>query len=219
MTPSHDPEIPGFSAKFAVEILEDVHDEVPDYSFVGEHAGLTSPSDAVLLRVVPHDGEGWTGKFERGYLSPSALTTVRTGPRPDLLLVINKGSGFLVPVHDPGAAIEFGLRPVVGVAVSPQNDMVIAADFTHLAGFGPEGRRWIAEVSWDGVELDGVEGSVVHGRGWDAPQSRKAEFAVDVRDGRVLCSGTPRPIAVPVPGLNPLGALAKRASEDDRLRR
>src|SRR4051794_27511940 len=73
----------------------------------------------------------------RGRLSlPSAVTTVRTGPRPDLLLVVNKGAGFLVPVGDPDAAIELGLSPVTGVAVSPQDDMLVAADFTHLAGFG-----------------------------------------------------------------------------------
>jgi hypothetical protein len=194
MTHARDPEIlldP--PPNFAVEVVANGRDHTPDYSFGGQHAGLASPSDAMLLRIVPQDAEEWTGKFEGGYPSPSAVTTVRTGPRPDLLLVVNRGSGFLVPVEDPDSAIELDLSPVVGVAVSPEHDTVVAADFTHLAGFGPEGRRWIAEVSWDGVELDGVEGSVVHGRGWDAPQGRKAGFAVDVRTGRILRGGTPRP--------------------------
>jgi hypothetical protein len=194
MTHRRDPEIlldP--SPNFAVEILGNSRNQIPDYSFVGKHASLASPSDAVLLRVVPQDGEAWTGKFEGGYPSPSAVTTVRTGPRPDLLLVVNRGSGFLVPVDDPDSAIELQLSPVVGVAVSPEEDAFVAADFTHLAGFGPEGRRWIAEVSWDGVELDRIEGGVVHGRGWDAPRDRKTDFAVDVRNGRILRGVTPRP--------------------------
>jgi hypothetical protein len=178
---------------FAVEVLPHGRGDVPDYSFVGRDAGLAAPSAALVLQVFPQVADAWTGKFEGGYPSPSAVTTVRTGPRPDLLLVVNRGSGFLVPVEDPDSAIELDLSPIVGVAVSLQNDTVVAADFTHLAGFGPEGRRWIVEVSWDGIELDGVEGSVVHGRGWDSPQGRKAEFAVDVRDGRILRGGTPHP--------------------------
>ena len=178
---------------FAVEILVDEREQPPDHSFVGKDAGLASSADSLLLRIVPHDAKSWTGRFEGGYPSPSALTTVRTGPRPDLLLVVNKGAGFLVPVGDPDRAIDLGLSPVVGVAVSPQDDMLVAADFTHLAGFGPEGRRWTAEVSWDGVELDGVDGRVVRGRGWDAPEGRAADFAVDVRDGRILRGVTPRP--------------------------
>jgi hypothetical protein len=178
---------------FAVEVLTNGRDEVPDYSFVGKDAGLASPSDALMLQVFPQDADAWTGKFQGGYPSPSAVTTVRTGPRPDLLLVVNRGSGFLVPVDDPDSAIELQLSPVVGVAVSPEENTLVAADFTHLAGFGPEGRRWIAEVSWDGVELDGIEGGVVHGRGWDAPRGRKTDFAVDIRNGRILRGVTPRP--------------------------
>jgi hypothetical protein len=178
---------------FSVEILADEFGQRPDYSFVSEDAGLSSPSDALLLRVVPHDAKPWTGRFEGGYPSPSAVTTIRTGPRPKLLLVVNKGSGFLVPVDDPGSATALNLSPIVGVAVSPEDDSVIAADFTNVAAFGPEGRRWTAEVSWDGVELAGVRGGVVEGRGWDAPQGRKRDFAVDVRDGHILRGVTPRP--------------------------
>jgi hypothetical protein len=178
---------------FDVEILADDREQTPDYSFVGKDAGLASPVDALTLRVVPRDARAWTGKFEGGYPSPSAVTTVRTGPRPDLLLVVNKGSGFLVPVADPDGAIELELSPIVGVVASPENDTLVAADFTHLAAFGPDGRRWAAEVSWDGVELDGVRDGVVHGQGWDAPEGRKADFAVDVRDGRILRGVTPRP--------------------------
>jgi hypothetical protein len=178
---------------FAVEILVNGREQTPDYSFAGKHAGLASPADALTLRVVPRDAPAWTGTFEGGYPSPSAVTTVRTGPRPDLLLVVNKGSGFLVPVTDPDGAIELDLSPIVGVVASPENDILVAADFTHLAAFGPDGHRWTAEVSWDGVDLDNVRGGVVHGQGWDAPEGRKAEFAVDVHNGRVLRGVTPRP--------------------------
>jgi hypothetical protein len=181
----------------AVEVLAKGHEQAPDYSFVGKHAGLATPADALLLRVVPRDAEPWTGRFEGGYPSPSAVTTVRMGPRPDLLLVVNKGSGYLVPVDDPGAAIELELSPIVGVALSQEDRILLAADFTRLAGFGPEGRRWTAEVSWDGIELDGVRGGLAHGRGWDAPEGRKTEFVVDVRNGRVIRGVTPRPRTAP----------------------
>lgn len=194
MTRGRDPEIQlDPPPDFAVEVLADQREQPPDYSFIGKDAGLASPGDSLLLRIVPDGSQSWTGRFEGGYPSPSAVTTIRTGPRPDLLLVVNKGSGFLVPVGDPGRAIELGLSPVVGVAVSAQDDTLVAADFTHLAGFGPDGRRWIAEVSWDGVKLDGVEGGVARGQGWDAPEGRPAEFAVDVHSGRILRGVTPRP--------------------------
>jgi hypothetical protein len=176
-----------------VEILANGREQAPDHVFVGKQAGLASPADALLLQVVPHDAPAWTGRFEGGYPSPSAVTTVRTGPRQNLLLVVNKGAGYLVPVDDPGSAIELDLSPIVGIAVSPEDDILVAADFTNLAGYGPEGRRWTTEVSWDGVELDGVQGGVAHGRGWDAPEDRKTDFAVDVRSGRIIRGVTPRP--------------------------
>jgi hypothetical protein len=179
------------SPNFGVEILDDGFGQTPDHVFAGDDAGWSSPADALLLRVVPHDAKPWTGRFEGGYQSPNA-TIVRTGPRPKLLLVVNKGSGFLIPVDDPGSAIALELSPIVGVAVSPEDDTVVAADFTNVTGFGPEGRRWTAEVSWDGVELGDVRGGVVQGRGWDAPEGRTCDFAVDVRNGRVLRGVTPR---------------------------
>jgi hypothetical protein len=178
---------------FAVELLPDQGELTPDHRFVGKDAGWASRAGSLFLRVVPHDARPWVGQFEAGYPSPSAVTTVRTGPRPDLLLVVNEGAGFLVPVGDPDATIELGLSPVMGVAVSPQDDMLVAADFTHLAGFGPEGRRWITEASWDGIELDEVHGGVVRGRGLDAPRGDHMDFAVDVRTGRTLRGVTRRP--------------------------
>ncbi|MDX6515873.1 MAG: hypothetical protein QOH73_1539 [Gaiellaceae bacterium] len=190
----HEPEIVlDPSAEFALEVLDDGPRDASDYSFASNDAGLSSPREALLVRVVPQEGEPWVGRFEGGYPSSAAVTTLRSGPTGNELVVVNKGAGWLVPIDDPASALALDLGPIVAIALSPDDNLVVVADFTHLAAFGPEGRRWTAEVSWDGVELSGVQDGVVKGQGWDAPKGRNSDFAVEVRTGSVLRGVTPRP--------------------------
>jgi hypothetical protein len=183
----------GPDAGFHVELLDSPPGRVDVRTFAGERSGLASPGEALELHVAPDGAEDWVGRFAGGYPSPAALTVVCEGPRPGQLVVVNRGAGYLVPVDDPDAAVELDLGPIVGLLVSRDPALVLVADFTTLAAFTPEGRRWSAEVSWDGVRLGEVEGPVVRGQGWDAPSGRDVAFEVELATGRVLRGVTPRP--------------------------
>jgi hypothetical protein len=143
--------------------------------------------------VSPERGEPWIGRFDGGYPSPKAVTLVTNGAHGDDLVVVNRGAGFVVSATRPDEALDLQVTPVVGVAVDRAAGLVLVADFTSVTAVGPTGKLWTVDVSWDGVELAGVDNGVLAGRGWDAPEGRHVPFAVEVATGRILNGPTPRP--------------------------
>jgi hypothetical protein len=180
------------STGISVELGEAAPDARTDHTFVARHA-VASPTDALILAVSTRQGRYWTGRFEGGYPSPKSLTLVTNGPKPNQLVVVNRGAGFVVSVDDPEDSLDLNVSPIVGLVVDADAGAVLVADFTNVTSVGPAGELWTAEVSWDGVELDGVEGDTLRGRGWDAPRGLWVPFEVDVPSGRVLKGPTPRP--------------------------
>lgn len=192
MTPTEPPELLiDAHADFDAELLDEHPGDERVLTFATRDAGMARPDDALELRVTPADAPSWTGRFEGGYPSPAALTTVRSGPGPGQLVVVNRGAGFLVPADDPASAVQFDVGPIVALLLAPE--LALAANFTTLAAFTTAGRQWSADVSWDGVELHDIADGVVRGRVWDAPRDQMVPLEVDVRMGRVLRGATPRP--------------------------
>ena len=93
-------------AGFDAEVLAEHPRHERVLTFAGRDAGMARSEDTLELRVALADGPSWIGRFEGGYPSPAALTTVRSGPGFGQLLVVNRGAGFLVPAADPAAAVE-----------------------------------------------------------------------------------------------------------------
>lgn len=181
------------AAGFDVEVLDVPAGRDRVRTFAGRDAGLADAGQALLLRVEPDASDPWVGRFEGGYPSPNAVTEIRSGPAPGTLVVVNRGAGFLVAVDDPDAAVELDVIPILGVLVSADPPLVLAVDFTRLAAFDREGRRWSAEIAWDGARLTDVAGGLVRGEGWDAPSARHVPFEVELATGRVVRGPAPRP--------------------------
>jgi len=180
-------------AGFDTELLDEHPSQERVLPFAGRNAGLARPEDALELRIRPANAPSWIGRFEGGYPSPAALTTVRSGPGPGQLVVVNRGAGFLVPAADPAAAVELDVGPIVALLLEAESERALAADFTRLAAYTAAGRQWSADVGWDGVELHGVNDGVIRGRMWDAARNQPVELEVDLATGRVLRGATPRP--------------------------
>lgn len=154
----------------------------------------TATSKAMFVVVTAPGIEPWIGQFDAGYCSPRSLTRITNGPRSDQLVVVNQGAGFLLSAGNPAAAVDLDVSPITAVAVDPDADLVVVADFTNVAAFRlGEGRVWSTEVSWDGIELRGVIDGVLIGRGWDAPLDTWEPFEVEVRSGRIRRAPTARP--------------------------
>jgi hypothetical protein len=102
------------------------------------------------------------------------------------LIVVNRGAGFVLDADDPAHGWELDTAPIVGLVVDRAVGVILVADFTNVTGYGLDGELWTSEVSWDGVELHGVEDGVLHGRGRDLPSGQWLPLDVDVATGTVL---------------------------------
>jgi len=181
----------GFDAEVLAEHPR--HERV--LTFAGRDAGMARSEDTLELRVALADGPSWIGRFEGGYPSPAALTTVRSGPGFGQLLVVNRGAGFLVPAADPAAAVELDVGPIVALLLDAGSARVLVADFTRVARTprpGGDGAP-TSDGTGSSCTLHDVTDGLIRGRVWDAPRDQLVALEVDLATGRVLRGATPCP--------------------------
>jgi hypothetical protein len=140
------------------------------------------------LWVSPSNSASWIGVFAFGYSSPLTFSRVIATPHPKRVCVIAKGGGYVVEVDKPAVWEKIPLIPVLDVRAIPERQMLVFADFTNLAAYGPDGLVWRSpRVCWDELKILSVTQDTIEGAG-----DGESRFAVDVRTGRSLL---PAPIS------------------------
>ncbi len=141
--------------------------------------------DGLLAMIEPMNGEAWMGVFEWGSPSPdSSLSGFWSLPNKDHVCAVSRGVAYIVSAADAGKYTVVPLRPICHVLPVPSADLIVFGDFTKLSAFGKGGHIWTTpRLSWDGLEISGVEGSRVVGTRWDAPSQARVGFSVDLETG------------------------------------
>lgn len=188
----------GYRSDYAVEVLTVAPEHVRLVRFqrkrVAPSGGLnwqTQPSGSErLVKVSPTEGESWAGLFEPGV---GRVTMVFATPSPSVVCVVVAGQAYWVPVLAPEEFEEIPINPVELVRPVPGGQVMVFMDFTRLAAYGPQGRRWLTEdLSWDGLEITEVTTNCIRGLAWDSPANRKVEFCVDVMTGASTGGSSPK---------------------------
>ena len=175
-----------FSGSYTVEVLEELPPAKDSRRFYFPGPSSAGGRDGVLVKVNPRQAgaEPWIGVFAFGLVSPKGVTGVFTCPNPEQLCVVARGAGYVVTATNPAQRELLEAEPVLGVYPVASSRVLVFADYLRLVAYGQEGRAWsTARLSWDGLQVDEVNGGWLLGRGWSSPESRHVDFVVDLRTG------------------------------------
>jgi hypothetical protein len=68
---------------------------------------------------------------------------------------------------------------------SPPEGLLLFLGHHSILAWSREGEAWESDrLSWEGITVDGVEGQILHGHGWDLMTDKDLPFSVDLKTGQ-----------------------------------
>ena len=139
---------------------------------------------ALLAEVRPASGGVFLATCALGFRDPSLPSGIWACPRPQSLLAVAGGYGYLIDTAKPEACLHLALRPVTAVLPAVAESIVLLAGFHEVCALDAKGVLWTsARLSWEGVQLGEVRDNQLHGLGWDMITDRELPFSIDLRTG------------------------------------
>jgi len=178
--------IAGFTERWTARILPGQPMIAPARQFVfpqavpGEEDALAR--GALWLDIKPEGEANFLAQCALGFAGSGLATGVWATPRPQTLLAVAGGYGYLIDTTAPERTEFLEQRPVVAVHAAPSANALVLVGF-HTALVVTENDTWMSpRLSWEGIAINGVEGHHVHGTGWHMPSDRELPFTLDLRE-------------------------------------
>lgn len=144
----------------------------------------TDPEHAARFVIYPMGGDPWIGAFAYGRMHKFLASSVTNGPAEDWLTVVAASDAYLVNAFDPGEWRQVDVDPVMDVRASVDHGLVVFADFTDLIAYDLNGVQWRSKrLAYDGLRIDYIDNSGIHGVGWNAPTDDLLPFVIDPLTG------------------------------------
>ena len=191
-----------FASEWEADVLERPPLIAPARQFIyprqvaGEEDTLAR--GALLVRVRPAAGGEFLATCVRGFTDTRMPTGVFSCPNPKQLCAIAGGYAYIIDTTAPENSTQIPLRPVVELRALPEVGLLIFVGFHAIAAVGTQGLAWqSARLSYEGIRITGIEGSALHGLGWDLQTDKEVEFTLDLRTGSH--TGSPFPAGYSAP--------------------
>ena len=147
----------------------------------------------VYVRVKPKGSVAWIGFFALGFDSKQVAHGIFSCPDPDWLCAVAGGYAYLVDTTNPERWMQIEQRPVTEVRPVPELKLLLFTGFTSITALGASQQLWTTErLSWEGVTVTQIQGTALHGFGWDAITDKEVPFEVDLLTGK--SKGGARPV-------------------------
>jgi hypothetical protein len=188
-----------FPREWSVEVLKTPPLIAPARQFVyprqvaGEEDTLAR--GALQLLVHPRNGGTFLATCALGFTNPAMPTGVFACPSPKEVCAVAGGYAYIIDTEQPEHSTHIALKPVVETRALVAQDLLLFVGFHSLQAWGRNGFAWeSARLSWEGIQITGIEGDVLHGTGWNLLTDREAAFSVDLLTGKHHGGGfTPPP--------------------------
>ena len=137
------------------------------------------------VRVAPSASAPWSGFFALGFDSAHVLNAIFSCPDRDSICVVAGGYAYVVKTSDPAQWVQVEQRPVTEIRALVELGLLVFIGFTSITALGAAGVEWTTgRLSWEGVRVTKIAGSVLEGVGWDAITDREVSFTVDLKTGK-----------------------------------
>jgi hypothetical protein len=178
----------GFERGWTAEILHGPPLIAPARSYVwpmrieGEEDALARGAVNVMVR--PASGGSFLVTAALGFKDRSMPTGVFGCPRAEAICVLAGGYAYVGRVDEPERVTLVAMKPVVSALECVEDELLVFVGFTSVMGWGRDGKAWeTGRLSWEGLRIDGVDGGVLRGYGWDLMKDVEVAFAVDLQTG------------------------------------
>jgi hypothetical protein len=157
---------------------------LPRRQFVYPRQAEEVERGALEVQIHPAGAEPFLATCALGFADPAVPTGVWSCPNPAWLCAVAGGYAYLVNTAQPEQFEQIEYRPVLQVRALPDHQLLLFAGHHSLLAWGTHGKAWqTARLSWEGIEITGIEGHELHGTGWDMLSDRDVPFTVDLRTG------------------------------------
>ena len=120
-----------------------------------------------------------------GFRDPSAPTGIWSTPKPEEVCAVAGGYAYLIDTNAPERFTMIRYRPVLRVMPIPAHGLLLFVGHHSILAWGCNGEAWESEkLSDEGVEIAGVDGTILRGAGWAMQTDKETPIALDLRTGR-----------------------------------
>jgi hypothetical protein len=179
-----------FANDHLYEVVKEFHQGISSLEYFGEGSHGDGGHDGLAVRFFPGSASrSWSGLFAFGSLAPRALSGVIVLPNQQVL-VMARGTGYLVDPTHTRAPSEIIPNPIMGVLVVAHARLVLVADPWSVFAFGDGGQLWnTGRIAIDGLSLTEVSKDQVLGE-IDVSADETRIFSIDLITGK--CMGAER---------------------------
>jgi hypothetical protein len=119
-----------------------------------------------------------------GFLDRAVPTGLWSTPNPEEICAVSGGYAYLIDTTAPERFTMLAYRPVLEVRPLHAQGLLLFVSHRSILAWGRDGQAWQAEnLSSEGVAIASIEGSVLHGLGWDLVTAKEVPFVLDLRTG------------------------------------
>jgi hypothetical protein len=147
---------------------------------------------ALLVDVRPNGGRNFLAICALGFEGDELLSGVWSCPNPLELCAVAGGYAYVINAWNPKQCTHLELRPVVEVVAAPSSQLLLFVGFHSIAAGGADGLAWqTPRITWEGLRIERMDETTLHGFAWDMPNDAEVPFAVDLRSGAVTGGSAP----------------------------
>ena len=141
----------------------------------------------VMIRPDALDAQPFLATCALGFRDPAAPTGLWSTPEPEKICAVAGGYAYLIDTVTPDGFTMIPYRPVLEVRAVVAEGLLLFVGHHSILAWGPNGQAWeSAKLSDEGVNLAGIDGGVLRGKGWDMMSDREKPLALDLRTGLLL---------------------------------
>jgi hypothetical protein len=149
---------------------------------------------ALLLMVRPASGGAFLATCALGFTDPTMPTGVFPCPNPQELCAVAGGYAYIIDTTQPDRATHIPLKPVVKVEPLHEQKLLLFLGFHTIVAWGEEGLAWeSARLTWEGIRIISMEGTQLHGTGWNLMTDKEVPFTLNLQTGQHQGGGFQQP--------------------------
>jgi len=119
-----------------------------------------------------------------GFRDPAAPTGLWSTPQPESMCAISGGYAYIIDTTRPERFTMIPYRPVLEVRPVINAGVLLFVGHHSILAWGRDGLAWESgKLSDEGVTITAIQGSVLHGRGWELMSDKETPFVLDMETG------------------------------------
>lgn len=141
---------------------------------------------ALELLVRPDAAAPFLATCALGFRDPIVPSGIWSTPDPREICALSGGYAYIIDTIAPERFAMLPYRPVLQVHVAMEAGLLLFVGHRAILAWGERGEAWQSEkLSDEGVTIASIEGSKLHGLGWNMFTDKETPFMLDLQNGQV----------------------------------